>query len=160
MATREGKALTKFLEANGYQYARTNTKGFRVYKNPNLTGSHSVQAVTQSVSDKEVHAIISSICRELGIDPPGSGQKRNAAQIKARAAQDRRHREEEYNRKKAEYEALVREREDKLRHAAKVRADDDASFAGLGEYLTRRIQEREAEVLELLKLLSRRPLAS
>lgn len=165
LATREGKALTKFLEDHGYEYARTNTKGFRVYKHPKLQGSLATQAVTHSVDEREVVAIVATISKALGIDPPQAGQKRKAGQIKARAAADRRATQEEYDRNKAEYEALVAEKEQKIAHHLAKQREQDAVYDGLGEYLTReemldlgrRIEQRLAKTLDLQRELARRP---
>lgn len=90
------KSLTKFLEKLGYEYESTNSKHFE----------------TWTREDSPPVKVNENIQEQLGMTTKKDAKKRNAQQVNARQANERERAAAEAARARAEYDELVREREE------------------------------------------------
>lgn len=166
MSKRHYAALTSFLEANGYEYLRTNAKGYSVYRNSN-SERHTIVSVQQGITDAQAGHMIENISKELGIPVKQAARKRSGKAVKEQHERKREREAEQVQRdkdelaairrrKQAELDELRAERELLIEQARIEKAARDRQLGGLGKYLTQnevasiteRIRQRERELIE------------
>jgi hypothetical protein len=160
MGNNHYRRLRSFLEENGYAYQRKNTKGYEIWKNPAST-RHSLVSVQNAMSDLDATHLIHNISKDLGLTTKKDGGKRNAETVKQRRARLRKQEQERIERAQRELDELVVQRDAEIQHAKAVRSEADQALDGVGAYLThaevidltRRIEERAAEIAEWQKML-------
>jgi hypothetical protein len=164
MANKHYKRLIEFLEGPaGYTFDRKGSKGGHVYKNKALQHHRlGIVKITPTIHDNDALNFIHNISRELGLETPKDGSKRNGQQVKDRQAKDRDHARAELQREKRELYALVEKREEEYRYRLKLREFRNSQLDGHAVALTdaqitdisKLIAEKEQAILEWQKLLA------
>lgn len=166
MSKRHYAALTSFLEANGYQYLRTNAKGYSVYRNSS-SERHTIVSVQQGITDAQAGHMIENISKELGIPVKQAARKRSGKAVKEQHERKREREAEAVQRDKDELAALRKRKEAELNElraeratliaeANRQREERERQLGGLAKYLTNdevasieeHIARKERELLE------------
>lgn len=138
---RQQKELIAVLEAHGYAYVSTNSKGFLTYAN----GAAEVRispAITEAVARREAE----KVRRAHGTAPKPN--KRNPAAIRERQERMRRELAADIERSRGRLAELLAAREGRLDGMAAVATEEEI------RRISRHIEQRDAEMRELSRLMA------
>lgn len=136
--------LIQFLEANGFEFEHSNTKGVRFYVHPSI-GSQSVSPFMNENAARHLHR---KVARVLGLPTDLDKSKRDAGKVKDRQAKARAQAAAEFERAEKERDRLVAEREDLIgRFGAKSFAETNAIIAQI-EKAEREMRYWQAQMTE------------
>lgn len=138
---RHQKDLIAVLEAHGYAYASTNTKGFLTYTN----GQDEVR-ISPSISESAARQEATRVRRLHGTD--SKPNKRNPAAIRERQERRRRELVADLERSRARLAELMAARDRRLDGVAAVATEEEI------RQIARHIERQEAERRELERLMS------
>lgn len=141
------KHVIKCLEDNGYTLERVNSKGFQIY----VAGGRRPIGVNPRIGDRDAKVLVRNLERDCGGVSDSRQSKRKPDRIKARQAIERDRAAEEVERRKAEVEALLAERDARM-----GRAGFSGSDADFKEFLIR-LEREERELAYWQKLMTEIP---
>lgn len=147
MGTKYYKQLVGFLEANGWEYSRTNTKSFEVYECP----ERQAVLVATGISEQAATTVQRKLQKQLGLVRQGDKSKRSADVVKARRVAERSRAVEAAARTSAEIEALIRKRQTRLDGLGGLVSDREL------DDVSRLIEQKQRELREWRRLMTEVP---
>jgi predicted RNA binding protein YcfA (HicA-like mRNA interferase family) len=143
---RQAKELIEALERLGYEYDRTNSKGFLMY----VHADGDEVGVSEGIQEHAARQLLRKVERRLGVERDTG--KRNAAGIKERQAYLRMRLAEDIARHREELDAILARKSQRLDGLGLVATEAEIAR------ITRYIEQRERELADMERLMRGAPL--
>jgi hypothetical protein len=138
---RPAKELIACLERHGYEYDRTNTKGWEIW----ISGDHEVP-VNPSMQEHVAKSLVRDLQKRHGT--AAKPNKRNVANIRERQERQRQALRADIEQHRARLDEILAARSQRLDGLGLVATEEEI------RRITKHIEAREAELRELQRLMS------
>lgn len=136
--------LIQFLEANGFEFEHSNTKGVRFYVHPTI----STQSVSPVMNENTARHLHRKIARALGQQTDLDKSKRDAGKVKDRQAKARAQAAAEFERAEFERDRLVVDRDKRLEYFGVLTVADMNAIIARIEKAEREMRYWQAQMTE------------